>query len=112
MNARKIAGDLLDAFLVLAILVFFYFHWFSVDQHAVGTARIFRLSRLLFAVAAIVILPFRVRRHPVISNFVMHDRKGNVRRVFLLPAICLAAFVVVSVSATRILVLVVTNAVN
>lgn len=112
MNTRKIIGDVLDAFLLLAILVFFYFHWFSVDHHTVGAARLFLLLCLLLAVTAIVILPFRAKRHPTISNFITRDGNGNVRRVFLVPAFCLAAFVVVSVSAARILVLVVTNTAN
>ena len=112
MNARNIFDDVLDGFLLLAILVCFYCLWFSVDRHTVGTARLFMCLRLLLAVAAIVILPFRTKRYPAISNFIMRDGNGNVRRVFLVPALCLAAFVFVSVSAARILVLVVTNTAN
>jgi hypothetical protein len=112
VHTRKVFGDVLDGFLLLATLVFFYFLWFSVDRHTVGTARLFMYLRLFLAVAAIVILPFRAKRHPAISNFIMRDGNGNVRRVFLVPAFCLAAFVVVSVSVARILVLVVSNTAN
>lgn len=112
MNARKITGDVFDAFLVLSILVLFYFHWFSVDKHTVGSARFFMFLRLLLAVAAMVILPFRVTRHPTIGNFIMRDRKGNARRVFIVPALCVVAFVFVSVSAARILVLMATYTAN
>jgi len=77
---RKI-GHVVDFIFLLSLLMFFYFHAFNKEQ--AGTN--WRIADFVLALLAIIVLPFRVKAHPRLSNYVLYDGKGERRKTLIIP---------------------------
>lgn len=99
---RKIIGDFIDVSLFLMILMPLYFHYFIDEKYAKGDEAKFIYLRLALLVVAMFVLPFRAKRHPRIVNFVLFDRGGNRRTTFIVPGMCAALFMLISLVGMRV----------
>lgn len=102
---KKIIGNSIDVIFISSLLIFFYACAFGNFGHGrIHDPLMFQLFRInMFIVfAAILILPFRVRRYPRISHFVIYKRDGCPRTNFVLPALVFAAFFLVFISIVRL----------
>ncbi|MFM0158746.1 hypothetical protein [Paraburkholderia sediminicola] len=90
---KKTIDNAIDIALALVVLVFLYFHGFVDDKHATGIAARYVCIRLIFALIALCILPFRAKRYPRVVNFILFDGEGNRRTTIIFPGVCFVMLV-------------------
>ncbi|WP_152036705.1 hypothetical protein [Burkholderia pyrrocinia] len=109
MNKKKFIGDLIDLALIAVILIFFYYRAF-VDGHHVGRDGAGTMwLRFIAAMASIIVLIFRIHRHPKLARFATHNNSGEMRVFFLWPAACVAAIFAGARIVIRVLVILTEN---
>jgi hypothetical protein len=104
MVMRKIVGDAIDFGLICILLVYYYFDAFE-KAPAWSQATTDHL-RLILAVIAIFVLPFRLRRHKKLHHFFAYNRDGRPRRVYIVPAVTVAGVFIATLYCIRVIVLI------
>jgi hypothetical protein len=101
---KRIAGYGLDAFLIVCLLVFFYFHAFGNSRNIPPWSSVWGNIRLLLAILAMLTLPFRVKRYPNVSHFIMFDGAGGRRKTIIFPLLWMLVIIFGSLVILRTLV--------
>lgn len=101
---KRIAGYGLDAFLILCLLMFFYFHAFSNSRNIPPWSSGWGNIRLLLAILAMVTIPFRVKRYPNVSHFIVFDSAGSRRKTIIAPLFWMLVIIFGSLIILRTLV--------
>ncbi|CAE6803963.1 hypothetical protein LMG22931_05544 [Paraburkholderia nemoris] len=101
---KRITGYGLDAFLILCLLVFFYFHAFEKSQNIPPWSSGWGNIRLLLAILAMVTLPFRLKRYLYVSNLVVFGSAGSRRKTIIVPLLWMLVVIFGSLIILRTLV--------
>lgn len=100
---RKV-GYALDAFLLLCLITFFYFHAFEKGKIVSPFVADWHMANFVLVILAMVVLPFRFKNYPGLNKFINYGHSEGRRKTIVVPLLWMMLFLFGSIVAVRIVV--------